>query len=96
MQATETKCKRLQRELEDADERAESVAKSFIRSGSVSSRMMEPYDSDYGDSDQISLNQFSGGSVINMPTAYRSYLKGDEFTGGPPSVLDRSSRGPSK
>lgn len=35
VQATESKCKRLQRELEDADERAESVAKSFIRAGSV-------------------------------------------------------------
>lgn len=64
---------------------------------------MENFDSDYGDSDQISLNQFSG-SVINMPTAYsRSFMKnGDEFSGGPPSVMDRSasvlersSRGPS-
>lgn len=41
VQAAESKCKRLQRELEDADERAESVAKSFIdrsRAGSVMSR----------------------------------------------------------
>ena len=56
---------------------------------------MDTYDSDYGDSDQISLNQYPA-SVINMPTAYRapSYMK-DEYSGGPPSVIERSSRGPS-
>ena len=92
VQATETKCKRLQRELEDADDRAESVAKSFIRAGSVvSSRsIIDTFDSDYGDSDQISLNQYSG-SVINMPTAYSR----SDFERAP-SVMDRSSRGPSK
>lgn len=56
---------------------------------------MDTFDSDYGDSDQISLSQYPA-SVINMPTAYRapSYLK-DEFSGGPPLAMDRSSRGPS-
>lgn len=34
--ANSSKCKRLQRELEDAEERAESIARTFIRGTSVS------------------------------------------------------------
>ena len=47
-----SKCKRLQRELEDAEDRAEHITKNFLRANSVA-RTNENYDSDYGDSDQF-------------------------------------------
>jgi myosin protein heavy chain len=49
-----SKCKRLQRELEDAEDRAEHITKNFLRSGSVARNNEANYDSDYGDSEQYS------------------------------------------
>lgn len=50
-----SKYKKLQRELEDAEDRAESMAKQFIRAASVNrAPAVENYDSDYGESDSYS------------------------------------------
>lgn len=62
-----SKCKRLQRELEDAEDRAEHITKNFLRSGSVS-RTNENYDSDYGDSDQFS-------PIVTAATSSSSYTR---------------------
>jgi myosin heavy chain 1/2/3/4/8/13/7B/15 len=50
-----SKYKKLQRELEDAEDRAENMAKQFIRAASVNrTAVVENYDSDYGESDSYS------------------------------------------
>lgn len=77
-----SKCKRLQRELEDAEDRAENITKNFLRANSVA-RTNENYDSDYGDSDQftpIVASSFSRPShkVSNLDeqdTLVKSYTK---------------------
>ncbi|CAF0735017.1 unnamed protein product [Brachionus calyciflorus] len=56
--ANSSKCKRLQKELEDAEERAESIARTFARGSSVQ-RNTDNYDSDYESAEHTSTTSTS-------------------------------------
>lgn len=89
-----SKSKRLQRELEDAEDRAESVTKSFLSSRRSSVTKNLECDSDYGDD---SLSQYS--IVSQTPSYTRSYLRdqhpSQSLNSRRGSVNQESSRPPS-
>lgn len=85
MAANLSKCKRLQRDLEDAEDRAESITKTFLRASSVS-RVADTFDSDY-DSEHYSSSQTTTTSSSSTP----SYMRASYLYSKPTSLDDYAS-----